>query len=305
MQGSFKLNNNIDSYKTYGVYLAGGAYAKIVGLPGFKTIPAVDWAEYDGMEYDLSDVRLDKREVTLSIYASSKDGLRGFMRYIMKNVSGQYEFPLIGRGYTLRFLRASSYKEREGLISMSLIFSEDIPFIVEAAPYDIAPIPESRYAIDGINFSRFGCYILSGTSDSVEKPPAVKEGLIINTADNNGVISNSPKKTRKKTSTMTLSCFMKEKNKDNFNKCFNALAYQLTKAGDHVLTVNTVHIPCHYSSLNVSSLAIYDDEIWFKFNLELISHASGLWDDSFFITEQEEEFIKTENGKLIIRENGQ
>ena len=65
------MKNNLyidgtDAFTRFGVFIAEGGHNEVVAFPAFKA-PEVsyDWAEYDGIEVDLSDPKLDTKELEI------------------------------------------------------------------------------------------------------------------------------------------------------------------------------------------------------------------------------------------------
>ena len=65
------MKNNLyidgtDAFTRFGVFIAEGGHNEVVAFPALKA-PEVsnDWAEYDGIEVDLSDPKLDTKELEI------------------------------------------------------------------------------------------------------------------------------------------------------------------------------------------------------------------------------------------------
>ena len=56
-----------DAYKQWGVYVVSGGWNELIAYPPLKTVEYNDWQEEDGIEADLSDPKLNTKEVSINI----------------------------------------------------------------------------------------------------------------------------------------------------------------------------------------------------------------------------------------------
>lgn len=59
------LINNTDIESVYGAIVVDGGYNGIMGWPASKPVDANDWHEYDGVEADLSSLKLASMSFTM------------------------------------------------------------------------------------------------------------------------------------------------------------------------------------------------------------------------------------------------
>ena len=96
------MKNNLyidgtDAFTRFGVFIAEGGHNEVVAFPALKA-PEVsnDWAEYDGIEVDLSDPKLDTKELEIKFNAVGMYQTGDFISLLSDGAYHTFEFKRIG-----------------------------------------------------------------------------------------------------------------------------------------------------------------------------------------------------------------
>ena len=172
----------------------------------------------------------------------------------------------------LRFIKSSQPKSVQNLHKFSMTFSDDDP--LGGYVYDYATsalLPYYDYSIDGKDVSDYGVRILAGTYEEIIKMPDVKEKLRRNLKILSGQYYDDGGEVTYKTRTVSLKCLMRSRSLAEFWQNRNALLYDLTRPGSHILNVANINkeIPFYYKSCDVDSFHPDGGKVWFEFTLNV------------------------------------
>lgn len=274
MKGDF-LMDGASVYDTYGVFVLQNGYTGILSMPSFKSIETVEWLEEDGLDADLSAPVLDRRSFTLPLGFNDADLLDDFFAAIGGAHAHTFGFSEIGRTRTLRCTNTGSLRRlvKDGSLALSL--TEDVVTIPNASPYATGAtrVSQRGYKLGNIDLSRYGCWLLDGSLQSADTPPAVRENLIVSSrrvagqtyyGQTDGVVY--------KGRDISLSLLINARSVTEFNRCYDALFYALTQPGERTLKLgsNAAAKPCFYKSSRCNRLEICKSgTIWCQFTLTL------------------------------------
>ena len=267
---------------TYGVIVGKGSYASIAGWPALKAVDGNDWQEYDGFDPDLSNPRLDTRNVTINfILHGDTDDVADFYAFLGASPVGSYTFTDIGRTMTLRLVSMPSFEYAVSFHKMSCQFAADTP--LEGYTY-LAPsstlASSTDYKLDGTNLTAYGVRVLKGTMSNVVRKPEVKTLLLRNLSHLNGAIYDTAGTVTFKGRDLTLHCLIRENTIAGVWRNYDALLYNLvkldenasspTRKGARTRTVPTGEaLKCYYKSQSVTDFWIDGTAMWIKFDLTL------------------------------------
>lgn len=176
------MKNNLyidgtDAFTRFGVFIAEGGHNEVVAFPALKA-PEVsnDWAEYDGIEVDLSDPKLDLKEFEIK-FAAIGDYRTGDLFVLLSDGAYHtFEFREIQFTCRLRLVSEVSNLLYVGAKTFTLKFADDFPmngYIYQAPSSNTVPI--QGYEINGVDFSVYGIRVLEGSEAQVLKAPVVKK----------------------------------------------------------------------------------------------------------------------------------
>lgn len=288
--------DGIDVYARYGVFVTEQGLDELVAFAPLKPVKSIDWQEEDGIEADLSDPKLNSRELTLR-FAGPGEGLRGLLGLLASAACRTYTFPQLGRSYRLRMVSHATLdvQTRPGLAAVRL--ADDFPLEGYAYKAPESTIPASDdYWLDERRLTDYGVRVLAGTLDQVEKLPAVKQNLLRNIATQNGAIYDGERVTFK-AKEVPVKCLMRAATLDELWRNYDALLYDLVRPGERLLHAELTgeEYPCHYKSCSVNDFHA-TGKIWLAFTLTLVFTS--------FRVEGIEYLLSTESGERVVTEDG-
>jgi hypothetical protein len=298
MTGNFKIDGQ-DAFSLYRVYLTDGGYKDLLAYPSLKTPDYNDWAEEDGVEYDLDNPVLSSKELTLNFAFKGYDAKFGrFMQKLSDGAYHEFEFTEIGKNYSLRLVSQPSYLRMWFSCVFSLRFSDDFPLAgyEYVLPQNTA-VSQQDYEIDGANFAAYGVSILRGSRSEVERSADVKKNLSQESKYRSGAIYDGGTVCYK-TKDVKLNCVMIAQNLSQFWQNYNALLYDLIRPGERSFhsIISEADYACIYKSCTAQKVSV-SGVIWFQFVLTLTFN-------NFRVAREDDFLLSAENWKLIEKEEG-
>jgi hypothetical protein len=295
--------DDIDVYSEYGIFVTDSGYKSLVQWAELKEVECNDWAEYDGIEVDLSDPVLDAREITVDFACTQKTNIESLFEILVDGSTHEFNFAKISKIYNLRLTSQSNKEAVESLEVFTLKFVEDLPFddydeYVE--PVDLS-VGTQGYEIDGVDLSEYGLRVLSGTYESVFAAGDVKENLIIKTTLTAGQEYDSEVlffKEKDVALKLLLHCDL-----DSFWTNYEALLYNLIQPDERILTTkyNDQEHPCYYKKSTVSEFAlINDNDVWCEFTVTLCVTSSRPVPVYYLLASDSGEVATTDDGVYFI-----
>ena len=266
---------------TYGVIVGKGSYASVAAWPPLKAVDGNDWQEYDGFDPDLSNPRLDTRNVAINfILHGDTDDVSDFYAFLGASPVRSYTFTDIGRTMTLRLVSMPSFEYAVSFHKMSCLFAADTP--LEGYTY-VAPssslASSNDYYLDGVRLSNDGVRVLNGTMSNVVRKPDVKPLLLHNLSHLNGAIYDTEGNVTFKGRDLVLHCLIRENTIARVWRNYDALLYDLvklnqnaenpTKYGSRTLITPSGSMKCYYKSQSVTDFWTDGTAMWIKFDMTL------------------------------------
>lgn len=243
-----------EARETYGASLLEGSYAELLCPPPLKKVESNDWAEYDGIEPDLSSPVLDSREVKLPVYIrGGESAANAFIKALsfdpqpgeVSTLTSAYHLfnvPDLGRTWKLR-LKSVDVDEYwpGGNLSLSLTLVDDFPLdgYEYLEPQSDLKTDESCL-IGGRPFSDYGIKLTEGGIKEALLLRDVKEAMLRDISVVTGAIYDSKKAVRYKDRTIELPCLMTAPTVALWHRNMDALLYDLTRPGLKVLKIKGV-----------------------------------------------------------------
>ena len=260
-----------DAYTEYGVYVIEGGFNELIAMPPLKEVEYNDWQEEDGIEADLTDPKLNTRDLTLKF--GTPKLMSGFISLlILLSDEAYHEFDCrsIGRKYNLRLLSQPNLDKIRDYGFVALKFADDFPFdgYKYQKPQSTLPFNDD-YTLDGKPFSEWGITILDGSMAEILKSPTVKTNLTRNLKTLPGAIYDS-KVVTYKSKDIRLKCFMSAKTLTELWRNYDALLYDLIRPEERLIEALDIaeEFPCFYVSCSVSNF-YPTGKIWLEFTLTL------------------------------------
>lgn len=301
MTGTIYIDGK-DAYVNYGVFITSGGYKELSCFPPLKSVSSIDWGEEDGVEPDLTDPKLDTKEVTITFAAHRAMLVGALFELISDKAYHTFDFREMGRVYKLRLVTESGLNAKQYLQTFTLRFANDCPLPDEYAYVQpqSAMFPQSGYELDGRALSEYGICVLQGSDAEILKSPSVKLNLLQNVSSRHGATYDG-EVVKFQSKEVKLSCLMRAKTLTAFWRNYNALLFDLVRPGERSLYVDNTgyEYPCYYKSCNVSEF-YPTGKIWFKFDLTLVFTSFRIEDDEYLLASEAGEWIMTEDGEFAI-----
>lgn len=280
MQSGRLFIDGNDAFTTYGAYMTEGALAEVVQWPALKDVDSVDWHEEDGEEYDLDNPVLDTREIELPLCVRSYDGLAALQDALSDGAYHTFLFELLSYTITLRLVEADiSSRTSDGLYLLTLKLADDVPlngyeYVAPTNDLGLSVTDDAQYWLDGVAMTDYGVRMLQGTLAEVTAVPDVKENMLRDIAVSAGVEYDGEAVTYESRD-VKLYCLMRTSSAAAFLQNWNALLYDLTRSGEHTLTVGAVEklLSCFYRECEVTEMFCDSEGVWCRFTIKLCAIA--------------------------------
>lgn len=269
---NFTIDGN-DAFKTWGVFIEKDGLAQLIQVPSFKKVETTEWDEYDGIEADLIKPVLDARSVTLTMHMVDVTNANALFNFLKSgNVSyHNFAFTDINREYKLRLTSNGSFSSLVKLGKLTLTFAQDLVTQDEQSYYTTAPsdVWQRGYSLNGVDFSKFGIFVLKGTNDSLRKYPTIRENLKVSLSDEEGTHYDDYE-VHYKSKDVTLNLLIDASDISEFWKRFNSLFTVLIKPKYITFEYKEISVKCYYKSMAVSKFRkLRNGKIWCEFTVTL------------------------------------
>jgi len=314
MTGQFYIDG-IDAYSEYGAFVGNNTFARLIEYPKFKDLTSNDWAEFDGIEVDLSAPKLKSKEFDIT-FVSNETGFFSFMKKLTETVYHDFYFPAIDKTFKLRALKQTSNKTT-GFKKFTVSFSDDYP--MSGYTYE-TPIPISNithYLLDDVDLSNYGIRLLNGTSDSLFFQPEIKEHVSVDLPTDKGLLYGSQKlefvpigdptpatvlpANKFKQKEGFLNCIITAPNIATFWKNYNAFIYDLIQPNERVLKTDFFFegFPFYYNGITVSDFYVLNGNVWCIFSLSLVQTNYRLSEAIKLLSTEDNYLVQTEDNIYI------
>lgn len=181
----------LDGQDITGGVMERGGFAALLAYPSMKEPVSQEWAEYDGVEVDLSNPKLERRDVTLPFSFDSVEDMDAFIYKL--TTEGYKTVEQFGVERRLRYLSQGDIEMYANCVRFSVTMSDDFPrALITRDSYNpqghgLPVPPTNKYYVDGINLSSYGLFVLKGKA-SLYQSPEMKPALTITNAVMDGVV---------------------------------------------------------------------------------------------------------------------
>ena len=279
--------DGVNILTTYSATLLYGSLNSLIEYPDIKPPKKNDWAEYDGIEVDLSNPVLDKRNVTLT-FLILEDKIDSFVTFLLAKTYRDYYSKDLNYTFTLRCLEIVDIDKTQPKFAIKIKLSDDFPlkdyvyeglsriiyFSSTTITWDRTDIffgqssTDYGFVIDDISSSAYGILLLEETNDSLDSSAKTKNKLEIESNFISGVFV-AEQASKKKEYSATLDLFFKE-SVVNFMKGYNAFLYNLIKPENRILAINGKTYNFYYDKSKVITLIVINNVVWCNFEVNIV-----------------------------------
>lgn len=295
--------DGIDIYAKYGIGISRDGFGGLITFPSIKDLYYNDWPESDGIDVDLSEIKLNNKTVDLTFACVTRDNekIDDFIIFLTEPGYRTLSFTSLGRSWQLRLNKESARNvEREaqeftlqfyddfprdlllvypyvlGTESGDLLITEDGQYLIDMSnAYTSAMghgmnMPLSEYQLDSISFSKYGLVVNKGRAE-IYKIPDLKTNLEVNIGSQDSVQYDTYFNVFK-SKEVTLECSFLTKNIDMFWNNYSAFFSALTAPDERLLGVDYMNdtFECHYKSSSNFKIEMHPSYILCQFNLVLV-----------------------------------
>lgn len=260
-----------EARSTYGVRIVKGGYNSLVAYAPLKSVKSIDWQEEDGIEVDLSAPVLDTNECIISFAVVGNNNL-SFIDAMSSKAYHMFYVKSIGRTFRLRLVSNTNMQLLDKFGLFSLKFANDFPIDSDyaySAPQSTIN-PRNDFSLDGVPLSDYGCVVLNGSMDGIDKKPDVKLNLLRNVSTQSGALYDDSRVTYK-SKDVKINLLMRATTLSEFWHNYDALIYDLSKPELRSLycAARSKSYSCYYKRSDVEYFNA-DGKIWFQFSITLV-----------------------------------
>lgn len=300
--------DGLDIFTEFGVFILDGEYKSLIQMPSFKKLSSTEWSEHDGIEVDLLSPQLSHRTLSIEFGLNNVRNIEDFICHLSDGAYHEFDFRELGRKFTLRLTQGNSVTSLYRLGKTKLTFSYDYPdeVLSLAGKTETSEVTQRGYAIDGIDLSEYGVWVLQGSDDSIRKTAQVRPALTTDVTTRSGVIYDA-ESVHFKAKDVTLKCLINAPSVGEFWKRWANLWRVLTSSGEHRFFFAALDkdFSCYYKSNAVSKFKVLrNGHVWCEFNIVLCFTGDGLrplHQYRLLLTEDDDEtFVVLEDGGTTI-----
>lgn len=257
-----------------GMWLGPGSYKSLLTWPALKPVQTNDWAEYNGVEVDLSEPQLSPRKISLSFVCTGEAGYERLIDEMREGSLHSFMFKELGFELNLRLIENSINGLSSRIQGVGLMFSDDEPFDGSSLPFFEATDSWRRCGVllDDIDLGYFGVTVLNGTYKGLRAIPSIRQRLTTSSEYQNGQDYDNEGSVLMTASDATLKLLIRQPSAQMCVSAYYSLLRIMASPGEHKLCVEQ-----------------FDDEYAFFYKSEAVSNVcqfltSGLWGIAFDVT---------------------
>ena len=300
-----------------GVCLLENSYQSILQYPSMKAVESNDWAEYDGIEPDLTNPTLEIRSITMKFLAKGGQAYLKFVKFLLKKEYRIFYFPELEIERRLRINTNSIEDFENEYQAFSITFFDDAPDTLSDGSFD-EPICSGteEMTIDEMPLSAWGMTVLENTYQTLDAIPSVKQRLLINEQSMQGGIYDVDGEPHIKEQAATLHIIMRAETVQQLVTNFYGLLHYLTRPDERTLvltrqmlvnrklTVLTDTFLFYYKSQTVNDIVLSGLSSGFvglTFDLNICVTKHGLEITEYLVDDNEEYFFVADNDVKLIK----
>lgn len=312
--------------KVFGCYIASESLKSIFNEPSFKPVASNEWAEHDGAEYDLTDLRLNKKEITITFNIINVALFNEFL-VALQSRSDEIEIEML---FPERIRSGGEYIEGTNnyciycYLSKNNLFKRvnqlgqfSLTFIVpNPENYGAGQrqrqrpsgshfgLPKQGYSLDGIDLNDYNIAVLDGTEDNLMLMPRIREHLCVDWKLDQGYLY-ADGSTYNKPKEIALNLLMiGAQFTPWYNEQWLPFWGNLLADGEHLLKCgNGMELRVFYKSCNITKFHTRHDltHWWIEFTLTLICiDYRPQYEWNVLLATEEDKFVKTEKKNKYI-----
>lgn len=296
--------DNVDIFAQYGVIIAENGYDDFLTFPALVEPEVNDWAEYHGIEVDLSDLTFQPREISVPFAVISGRNWRDFYTLLTASGYRSVNIPALQKTWNLRVSEMPAFEGfSEGSI-FQIKFVEDVPVINRTYPAAAGTAPlVCAVSMDGKTMDKYGIIIEDGLND-LQKPAPLKKALTRKTSTANGQVYDT-QMVRFAEKEVTFKCCLAPSGSHKggemaaFWNLYDAFFGDLTKPGERKIGYGGRLFPAFYRKSGNFRLHAHAGEVVCSFDVTLCFSAYVIGHEIYLLSTQDDRLITTQDGYAI------
>lgn len=285
----------------FGVRVTRGGYNGLLAYPSLREPEANDWPEEDGIEVDLTDPKLEPREVLLSLMTTTDSGQMDLVAYLSDPGYHTFSVPSLGREWRLRLSEQPSSNNHRRWATFTLKLIEDTPVRPEVVTPDPGmSLPDSRYRLDDVHFSTYGV-VIDVARSALLRSPAAKLNMNRTVSTVDGRIYDADQ-LNFQSKEVTFKCHFNAVSMEAFWGCHDAFLEALTRSGERALYTEEIGkaYPCYYKGASGFKIIRMDGPVVVEFNLTMVFTSFRLYETDYFLATEAGDWLITEDENYFI-----
>lgn len=291
--------DGVDIYAEFGVIITEGGYNELLTFPAMKEPDKNDWAEYNGVEVDLSAPALAPLEVSITFARITGYAWNNFVYSLAVPGYRTINIPALGRALEMRLAEMPALQTYADASLLTLKFVRDeVGIPTYQTPNGNAAVV-SDIAIDGYTLDRFGVF-LTGGYEELTVMPKIKKSLTRSFALKNGQtydIDNENIKYDAKD--VTFKCCLNASQMVFFWQLYDAFFGALTQPGVRQIAYQGKVHEAYYKKSSNFRLHSHRGEVICEFDLTMCFTAFRMGGELYLLAAENNYMITTENGIFI------
>ena len=260
--------DNRDIFADFGVIIAENGYNNFLTFPAMAEPDKNDWAEFDGVEVDLSVVRLQAREISVP-FARIGDARNDFWRFLTAPGYRTISIPPLGRSWSVRVTQMPTMEAYMNAEVFSVRFIEDAPIFPTGYPPANADIGfPSVVSLDGKTLDKYGI-IVTGGLDALERSPNLKQMLTRSNSKMSGQIYDVDF-VRFAEKEITLGCCLTASRMEVFWNLYDAFFGDLVKPNERIIRYKNQNYSAYYRRSSNFQLHSHAHEVVCEFDITMM-----------------------------------
>lgn len=286
----------------FGCWVTRGGYDDLLAFPAMREPEENDWPEEDGVEVDLTEPKLEAREIAIPFLSDTNTAATDLVAYLSGEGYHTFRVPSLGRTWSLRLSDHPANTVYPLHTAFSLKFVEDAPVrpVADGLPEPGVWLPESRYLLDGTPLSAYGV-VVDESRSALLRAPTAKLNMNRTVSTEDGRIYDADHLVFRKKE-VTFKCHLKAVSMAAFWECRDAFLAALVQPGERQLYVEEIGkaYPCHYKSATAFKVLRLAGPVVVSLGLTLVITSFRLYETEYLLATEDGDWIVTEDGEYLI-----
>lgn len=249
----------------YGAFIERGGSDDFLSFPDRRTPDFNDWAEYDGLDVDLSDLSFEAKKVSVDYVITGenetlfKHRLNSFKTLHYQPGYRQVYVREFNRTFQLRFVGFSRYRHtggmvnnrnKRGYLTADYVMDDPLQMFSDAISSPVGGVVNnSNISLNMNDLSSYGI-IVNDAYSTLLKPRSLKEALTYRSSFQDGMIADIDEELKKRPRELMIDCTMVAASSANLIINLNALFNQMNSTQPVTIDTAGETMNCYYTKMS-------------------------------------------------------